>query len=70
MHQLGERLFHLVLHLGDLDRKPVFLHDNSVPSLEALVDSSRGDDAPHPFFLDDTDQRKDVVTFLRSLGTN
>lgn len=56
--------------LLDLDRKPVFLHDNSVPSLEALVDSSRGADAPHPFFLDDTDQRKDVVTFLRSLGTN
>ena len=56
--------------LLDLDRKPVFLHDNSVPSLDALLDPSRGVDAPHPFFLDDTDQRKDVVTFLRSLGTN
>ena len=56
--------------LLDLDRKPVFLHDNSVPSLDALFDPSRGVDAPHPFFLDDTDQRKDVVTFLRSLGTN
>ena len=56
--------------LLDLDRKPVFLHDNSVPSLEALFDSSRGADAPHPFFLEDTAQRDDVVTFLRSLGTN
>ena len=56
--------------LLDLDRKPVFLHDNSVPTLDALFDSSRGVDAPHPFFLDDTAQRNDVVTFLRSLGTN
>jgi hypothetical protein len=28
--------------LLDLDSKPVFLHDNSVPSLGALFDSSRG----------------------------
>ncbi len=56
--------------LLDLDRKPVFLHDNSVPSLDALFDSSRGADAPHPFYLSDTAQRDDVVTFLRSLGTN
>jgi len=56
--------------LLDLDRKPVFLHDNSVPSLDALFDSSRGADAPHPFYLSDTAERGDVVTFLRSLGTN
>jgi hypothetical protein len=55
--------------LLDLDRKPVFLHDNSVPSLDALFDPSRGADAPHPFFVSDTDQRNDVVTFLRSLST-
>ena len=30
----------------------------------------RGTDSPHPFFVSDTDQRNDVVTFLRSLGTN
>ena len=56
--------------LLDLDRKPVFLHDNSLPSLDALFDSSRGADAPHPFYLSDTAQRDDVVTLLRSLGTN
>ena len=56
--------------LLDLDSKPVFLHDNSVPSLDALFDSNRGADAPHPFYLSDTAQRTDVVTFLRSLGTN
>jgi hypothetical protein len=56
--------------LLDLDSKPVFLHDNSVPSLDALFDSSRGADAPHPFYLSDTAQRTDVFTFLRSLGTN
>ena len=56
--------------LLDLDRKPVFLHDDTVPSLDASFDSSRGVNAPHPFYLSDTDQRNDVVTFLRSLGTN
>ena len=56
--------------LLDLDRKPVFLHDDTVPSLDALFDSSRGAEAPHPFYLSDTNQRNDVVTFLRSLGTN
>ena len=56
--------------LLDLDRKPVFLHDDTVPSLDALFDSSRGVNAPHPFYLSDTDQCNDVVTFLRSLGTN
>ena len=56
--------------LLDLDRKPVFLHDDTVPSLDALFDSSRGVNAPHPFYLSDTDQRNDLVTFLRSLGTN
>ncbi len=56
--------------LLDLDRKPVFLHDNSVPSLDTLFDSSRGTDAPHPFFVSDADQRNDLITFLRSLSTN
>ena len=56
--------------LLDLDRNPVFLHDNSVPSLDALFDSSRGADVPHPFYLSDSAQRDDVVTFLRSLGPN
>jgi cytochrome c2 len=56
--------------LLDLARKPVFLHDNSVPSLDALFNPSRGSSAPHPFYLSDTAQRNDVVQFLRSLGTN
>jgi hypothetical protein len=56
--------------LLDLDRKPEFLHDDTVPSLDALFDPSCGADAPHPFYLSDTDQRNDVVTFLRGLGTN
>ena len=56
--------------LLDLARKPVFLHDNSVPSLDALFNPSRGSSAPHPFYLADPAQRSDVVQFLRSLGTN
>ncbi len=55
--------------LLDLDRKPVFLHDNSVPSLDALFDSSRGDEAPHPFYLAGQD-REDMIEFLRSLDTD
>jgi len=38
--------------LLDLARKPVFLHDNSVPDLETLFDPKRGPNAPHPFYVD------------------
>lgn len=52
--------------LMDLARKPVFLHDNSVPTLDALL-TSRGPTAPHPFYLADATERADVITFLKSL---
>lgn len=55
--------------LLDLARKPVFLHDNSVPSLDNLFDPSRGATAPHPFYLSDARARADMVAFLRSLDT-
>jgi len=56
--------------LLDLARKPVFLHDNSVPSLEALLDPGRGAAAPHPFYLSRERHRDDVIAFLRSLSTD
>ncbi len=56
--------------LLDLARKPVFLHDNSVATLDDLLDPSRGPTVPHPFFLSDSDQRSDMVAFLESLDTN
>jgi len=56
--------------LLDLARKPVFLHDNSVPSLDALFDPKRGATAPHPFFLADAAQRAEMVQFLRGLDTH
>ncbi|MGI8738331.1 MAG: hypothetical protein ACR2KU_01365 [Gammaproteobacteria bacterium] len=56
--------------LLDLARKPVFLHDNSVTSLDDLLDPARGASAPHPFFLPDTAQRADMVDFLGSLDTD
>ena len=55
--------------LLDLARKPVFLHDDSVKSLEELFMSSRGKTAPHPFFIADGERRGDVIAFLRSLDT-
>ncbi len=55
--------------LLDLARKPVFLHDNSVPSLQALFDSGRGSNAPHPFYLSGR-KRTDVIEFLRGLDTS
>lgn len=55
--------------LVDLARKPIFLHDNSVPGLNALLDPSRGAMAPHPFYLPDARQRADMVQYLRSLDT-
>jgi len=56
--------------LLDLDRKPQFLHDASVPSLDNLLDPSRGHGAPHSFFIAGSRQRHDVVEFLRSLGSD
>ena len=56
--------------LLDLARKPVFLHDNSVPSMDKLLDSSRGDSAPHPFYMKDSKDRADLVAFLKSLDAN
>jgi cytochrome c2 len=55
--------------LLDLARKPVFLHDNSVPNLEMLLDASRGPTAPHPFYLEGQ-QRADVVEFLKAQDSN
>ncbi|MGH9901444.1 MAG: hypothetical protein ACRD68_06475, partial [Pyrinomonadaceae bacterium] len=55
--------------LLDLARKPVFLHDNSVPSLDSLFDPARGATAPHPFYLSDPRARADIIAFLRSLDT-
>lgn len=54
--------------LLDLARKPVFLHDNSVPTLESLFDPSRGASSPHPFFAKSPAERADLVAFLRSLS--
>jgi len=55
--------------LLDLARKPVFLHDNSVPSLDKLFDPARGATAPHPVYLANARQRADLVAYLRSLDT-
>jgi cytochrome c2 len=56
--------------LLDLARKPVFLHDNSVPNLNDLFDPHRGPRAAHPFYITDARQRADLVDYLRSLGMN
>jgi hypothetical protein len=56
--------------LLDLARKPNFLHDDSVPDLDTLLNPSRGATAPHPFFIPDTSQRADMVEFLKELDTN
>jgi cytochrome c2 len=53
--------------LLDLGRKPRFLHDASVPSLDSLLNPVRGRTAPHPFYLPGAGQRADMVAFLTSL---
>ncbi len=55
--------------LLDLARKPNFLHDNSVPNLDSLLNPSRGATAPHPFYFSDSAERADMVEFLRGLDT-
>ncbi|MBA2706722.1 MAG: hypothetical protein H0U59_02815, partial [Gemmatimonadaceae bacterium] len=56
--------------LLDLARKPVFLHDNSVPSLDALLNPTRGATAPHPFYFANTADRSAMVAYLQGLSTN
>jgi hypothetical protein len=53
--------------LLDLARKPFFLHDASVPSLDSLLDPARGATAPHPFYISNKSERSDTVEFLRGL---
>jgi len=56
--------------LLDLARKPVFLHDNTVPTLDNLLDPIRGPNAPHPFYFSNSADRAAIVEYLRGLGTN
>ncbi len=56
--------------LLDLARKPNFLHDSSVPTLDNLLNPSRGANAPHPFYLSDAAQRADMVEYLREATTS
>ncbi|MGV3526991.1 MAG: hypothetical protein ACO1RX_22435 [Candidatus Sericytochromatia bacterium] len=46
-----------------------FLHDASVPSLDNLLDPSRGASAPHPFYVANPADRTDMVNFLKSLDS-
>ena len=54
--------------LVDLARKPNFLHDSSVASLDDLLNPVRGNAAPHPFYFNDAAQRADMAEFLRGLS--
>jgi len=56
--------------LLDLARKPVFLHDQSVASLEELMNPARGPLSPHPFYFADAAQRADLILFLNSLDAD
>lgn len=55
--------------LLDLARKPNFLHDSSVANLDDLLNPSRGNTAPHPFYFNNAAQRSDMIEFLRGLST-
>ena len=65
----GEKRGNAMPLLLDLARTNLFLHDASVRSLDALLDPRRGDDAPHPFYVDGVENRKAMIEFLRGLET-
>ena len=56
--------------LLDLARKPNFLHDSSVASLDDLLNPVRSSTAPHPFYFSDAGKRADMTEFLRGLSTS
>ncbi len=66
----GEKRGNAIPLLLDLARTTIFLHDASVPSLDNLLDPSRGKNAPHPFYFADAAQRADIVEFLKGLDTS
>lgn len=51
---------------GDLARKAGFLHDNSAPDLETLLNPTRGATQPHPFYVSPEQERRDLIAFLTS----
>jgi hypothetical protein len=55
--------------LLDLARKPRFLHDASVPGLNALLDPRRGSSQPHPFYIANLQGRADLIAYLRGVDT-
>lgn len=55
--------------LLDLARKPSFLHDDTVRSLDNLLDPQRGPNVPHPFYVSGAKARADLVEFLKGLET-
>ena len=57
----------LLLGLG---HRHSYLHDDSVKSLDELLNPSRGNLAPHPFYLREAPRRADMIAYLRSLDTN
>jgi hypothetical protein len=42
-----------------------YLHDGSVATLEALFSPDRGPTAPHPYFVERSTDRDDLVAFLK-----
>ena len=65
--QRGEKRGVAMPLLLDLARKPVFLHDNSVASLDDLLNARRGARSPHPFYVSGGQARADVANYLKSL---
>ncbi|MCA1603945.1 MAG: hypothetical protein LC775_00320, partial [Acidobacteria bacterium] len=65
----GEKRGNAMPLLLDLARTILFLHDASVPSLDALLDPRRGKNAPHPFYIDGVEDRKAMIEFLLGLET-
>ncbi len=65
----GEKRGNAMPLLLDLARTILFLHDASVPSLDALLDPRRGKNAPHPFYIDGVEDRKAMIEFLRGMET-
>jgi hypothetical protein len=43
-----------------------YLHDGSVPTLNALFDSARGEGAPHPYYVDGYEERRALAAFLNA----
>ena len=60
---------HITFASGSRKTVRCFPHDASVQGLDQLLNPARGEQAPHPFYLQDGGKREDMIAYLHNRQT-